>query len=89
MAFTSKQQRNGADVGGADQNTAQPGPSPDVGGLMSGSQAAAEVKMAEAHAFWTSPAGSGVAGHQIGGYGAMFEWDAGLAIHDVEGGGSG
>jgi len=87
MAFTGKQVRNGADIGGADSNNPMPGPMPTV--PLSESQSAADVRMSEAHAFMTSPAGAGTAGHEIGGYGAMFEWDAGLAINDVEGGGSG
>ena len=88
MVFTGKQQRNGADIGSPDSNNPMPGPTPTVP-LME-AQDAADVRMSEGHAFMTSPAGAGVEGHEIGGGGdMMFEWDAGLAINDVEGGGSG
>ena len=93
MALTPKQDRNGVTVEGGTQSQdelAMPSATPgDLAGLMGQSQSAAEVRGGEGHDLINSPAGSGTAGHEVGGYGAMFEWDAGLAINDVEGGGSG
>jgi len=91
MAFTGKQERNGAVGSGGEQNTAVPGPYDEGGiaGAMSASQSAADVRSNEASNLMRSPAGTGLAGHNVGGGGSMFEWDAGLAIHDVEGGISG
>ncbi len=44
----------------------------------------------EGRGLMDSPQGSGSGGHSdIGGGGSMWEWDAGLAIGDIEGGGSG
>jgi hypothetical protein len=79
-----KQQRNG-NTGPAGEQDSMPGPYPDVGGVMSASQSAADVRSTEGHDFMSSPAGSGAGGHQVGGYGAMFEWDAGLAIGEEPG----
>jgi len=85
MGFTQKQERNGANIGSADggSNTAQPGPMPPI--PMAAAQSAAETRAEEGHQFMILPQGSGVAGHEIGGYGAMFEWDAGLAIGEEPG----
>jgi hypothetical protein len=85
MAFTGKQQRNGTDIGGGGEQNPMPGPMPDVAGLMSQSQSAAEVRSMEGRDLMASPQGSGAAGHEVGGYGAMFEWDAGLAIGEQPG----
>jgi hypothetical protein len=45
MAFTGKQQRNGTNLGGADQNTPMPGPYPDVGAVMAEAQGYAQDRM--------------------------------------------
>jgi hypothetical protein len=100
VAFTAKQERNGADMGGGGQNTAQPSVSlpGDIAALKAQAEAAAASVMGdvgpgqntgEARGLLESPQGSGVDGHEIGSHGAMWEWDAGLAINDIEGGGSG
>jgi hypothetical protein len=86
-----KQARNGNVGVAGEQNTARPGP--DATGQITSTkrqaEAAANRRKNEAAGLIQSPQGSGVAGHQIGGGGDMFGWDAGLAINDVEGGGSG
>jgi hypothetical protein len=81
MAFTDKQIRNGADQGGGEQNTATPGPSAqaDIAAAKGQAEAAGMSNMSEGHAM----AGT------LAGHGVSFEWDAGLAISDIEGGGSG
>ncbi len=92
MAFTAKQERNGADMGGGEQNTALPGPSSqaDIAAAKVQSESAAGVRGDEGAALLQSAQGAGVGGHpDIGGGGSMWEWDAGLAIGDIEGGGSG
>ena len=85
MALTPKQERNGISVEGGTQSQeqlAQPGPmvTPPVGQAM----AAAERTMAEAHDLFVGGGADG-AGTQ----GSVPEWDSGLAVNDVEGGGSG
>jgi hypothetical protein len=82
MAFTPKQERNGADMGGGGQDTALPGPSAlaDIAAAKAQAEAAGLSNMAEGHAM----AGATLDGHTV-----SFEWDAGLAINDNEGGGSG
>lgn len=90
---TPKQQRNGADTGaaGSGATTAQPGPdaTKQITSTKRQAENAANARKSEAAGLIQSPQGSGVSGHQIGGAGSMFEWDSGLAINDVEGGGSG
>jgi hypothetical protein len=80
MAFTPKQQRQGTDIGGADHNTAAAGPYPDVGSVMSQATAAGNAYNNSGHAVMT---GAGLPDQ------APREWDQGLAINDIEGGGSG
>ena len=81
MAYTDKQQRNGATGSVATQNTAVPGP--DATGVIAAAKAQAEAA-ATSH---------GVDGHamagELAGHAVSFEWDAGLAVNDVEGEGSG
>lgn len=77
--FTPKQERNGTAVGADGHNTAvaAEGPMP-------------AIPMAEATAVGVAYADKG---RQVFDGGTMdgvsFEWDAGLAVNDVEGGGSG
>jgi hypothetical protein len=98
MAYTAKQERNGATGDDGSQNSAQPGPVPVVAPLVTQSQAAATTVMGglivgqdggEGRVLMESPQGSGIGGHQVGAHGSMWAWDDGLAINDVEGGGSG
>ncbi len=81
MGFTPKQVRNGATGSGGEQDTARPGP--DASGDVAAGKAAAEsygvAHSSDGHALTGS-----LAGHTV-----SFEWDAGLPINDVEGGGSG
>jgi hypothetical protein len=90
---TPKQQRNGADTGapGSGATMAQPGPdaTKQVQQAKRQAEGAANRRMNDAASLIKSPQGSGTTGHEVGGYGDMFAWDAGLAINDVEGGGSG
>lgn len=89
---TPKQDRNGVPGPGATGgNVAMPGPdaTKEIAGVMRQAEAAANTRKEQTAGFIESPAGAGVSGHQIGGGGSMFEWDSGLAINDVEGGGSG
>jgi hypothetical protein len=80
MDFTPKQVRNGADIGGGDNaSVAMPGPMPDTAAVMSQSTSAGNNYSELGHQQMLEPSGSTVS----------FEWDAGLAINDVEGGGSG
>jgi hypothetical protein len=89
--LTPKQVRNGITSEAGEQNSAQPGPdvTRQVASTMRQSEAAANRRKNEPAGLIQSPKGSGVAGHRIGGGGDMFVWDSGLAINDVEGGGSG
>jgi len=89
MAYTAKQLRNGATGDGGEQQSAQVGPGADVAGLMSTAEAAADARKRETAGFMQSPQGSGVGGHELGAGGDIWQWDSGLAINDVEGGGSG
>jgi len=82
VAFTDKQVRNGADQGGGDgQNTAVPSAdvTGDVASAKTQAESAGNAYMLDGHAL----AGA-IAGHTV-----SFEWDAGLAVNDNEGGGSG
>jgi hypothetical protein len=96
MAYTPKQERNGATGSGGEQQSAQPGPYGDVASVMAQAQAAGDGRKGEAAGLFSSSEGSGPSPssdpfapeRQIGGAGAMYEWDAGLAINDYEGGGS-
>lgn len=87
MAYTGKQERNGATGSGGEQNSAQPGPDSTaaIAGLLSQSQSAAENRGGDAKNLFVSPAGSGVGGHDVGAVGPMFEWDSGLAIAEQPG----
>jgi hypothetical protein len=89
--LTPKQQRNGITSEAGEQNSAQPGPdvTKQVASVKRQAEAAADRRKREASGLLNSPQGSGVAGHQVGANGDMFVWDSGLAITDVEGGGSG
>jgi hypothetical protein len=88
MEFTPKQVRNGADQGAEGHNTAVTDAGPATS-LPIGTAVAAGNNMADhGHDWFDSPAGSGSGGHMVGPDGPMFEWDSGLAINDVEGGGS-
>jgi hypothetical protein len=88
MAYTDKQVRNGA-TGAVGDNTsvAQPGPMPtaEIAAEITQAVSVAESRDREAVDLLASPAGSGVAGHQIGGAGSMWEWDSGLAVNEVAG----
>jgi len=86
VAFTAKQERNGAAMGGGEQNTALPGPSAaaDIAVAKVQSESAAGVRGDEGAALLQSAQGSGAGGHpDIGGGGDMWEWDAGLAIGEM------
>ena len=81
MAFTGKQERNGTNIGAPGHNSAiaNEGPMPAIPMAQA---------MAAADGTYNTP------GHSVflgGGQEGMvsMEWDAGLAINDVEGGGSG
>jgi hypothetical protein len=91
MATGPRQERIGNMPVAGEQNSAQPGPDStrQVASVKRQAEAAANQRKDEARGLISSPQGSGVAGHQIGGAGDMFMWDSGLAINDVEGGGSG
>jgi len=92
MAMTPKQERNGiTGAAGGGGNVARPGPDAtgEILALKGQSEAAADRRKQDTQGFIESPAGSGAAGLQIGGGGDMFVWDSGLAVSDVEGGGSG
>jgi hypothetical protein len=84
MGLTPKQERNGIPEMLPGHVTAEPGPmaAPPV----AAATAAVVPIQQEAHGLWTTPAGAGA--QDIGPTGPMFEWDSGLAINDVEGGGS-
>jgi len=88
MGLTPKQERNGIPEMGASRNTAQPSQSieRDVRGLMRESQTAADERKDEAHnEIFVTPQGNTPVGREVGAYGDMFEWDAGLAISEPEG----
>lgn len=90
MAFTGKQDRNGADMGGGERVT---GPDPAAYGAdYSGLQAKAESVGAyrfgqQAHdQIFVTPFGTGVSGGEYSNPGgSMWEWDGGLAIADMPG----
>ena len=84
MALTPKQERNGIPEMVSTRETG-PGPMPDCAGPMEQAETAADDHAALAMHLFDTPAGSGLAGHDM----ASFEWDDGLAINDVEGGMSG
>lgn len=77
---TPKQQRNGADTGapGTGATMAQPGPDVTKQVASTKRQAEAAGNRRASAPMLDKPAG-----------GASFVWDEGLAINDVEGGGSG
>ena len=81
MAFTAKQERNGAAQGGGGQNTAVPGPDATsaVASAKTQAESAGNAYMLDGHAL-----ASEIAGHTV-----SFEWDSGLAVNDNEGSGSG
>jgi len=89
--LTPKQVRNGITSEAGEQNSPQPGPDAtrEITGVKRQAENAANQRKSEAQGLLESPQGSGVAGHQVGGSGDMWSWDSGLAINDVEGGGSG
>jgi len=85
---TPKQDRNGVPGPGATGgNVAQPGPDAigEIRSAQKQAQNAGTSRAFEGRGLFVSPAGSGVDGHEVGGYGAMFEWDAGLAINEPAG----
>jgi len=88
MDYTGKQIRNGATGTVSDNPSyAQPGPdaSGDITAAKSTAESAADARKQETAGFITSPQGSGVGGHQMGGGGSMWEWDSGLAVNEVSG----
>ncbi len=91
MATTPRQERIGNMPVAGEQNSAQPGPdvTKQVASTKRQAEAAANRRMSDAHSLIESPQGAGVSGHEVGTGGSTWEWDAGLAINDVEGGGSG
>ncbi len=91
MATGPRQERIGNMPVAGEQNSAQPGPDAtrQVASVKRQAEAAEAADAREAAAFMSSPQGAGAGGHQIGGRGDMYVWDSGLAITDVEGGGSG
>jgi hypothetical protein len=90
---TPKQVRNGADTGAPGSGATMNQPGPDVTRQVVSAkrqaESAADRRKDEAAGLIQSPQGTGVSGHQIGANGDMFVWDSGLAVNDVEGGGSG
>ena len=83
MAVGPRAERIGNLPAGGEQNSAQPGP--DVP-----RQVASTKRQAEAAANQVYKADSfGRPADGTGGRGSIWEWDSGLAINDVEGGGSG
>lgn len=80
MAFTQKQERNGTDIGADGHNSAvvNEGPIPAI--PMGAAMGAAAAYSDQGHVVFDGGMSEGM---------ANFEWDAGLAINDVEGGGSG
>ncbi len=89
MGYTQKQERNGATGNAGGQNSAQPSSVVDVAPVQAQAESAGLLFDGDGHALLASPQGAGSGGHTVGGGGSMFEWDAGLAINDYEGGGSG
>ena len=93
MAYTEKQQRNGATGDGGERGFGGPSSVPDVGGLQSQAEGAGNSRFDEGRGVFQSPQGSGPssssgpenAGRQIGGYSSMFEWDSGLAVDEQPG----
>ena len=93
MAYTDKQVRNGATGSGGEQNSAQPGPMPDLSGMKIASETAAIGRTNQAQDIFQSPAGSGpspastveAAERQIGAAGNMWEWDSGLQVDELSG----
>lgn len=89
---TPKQDRNGvpgpASTGG---NVAQPGPDAtgEIARVMKQAQNAADARKQQTAGFIETSAGAGVDGHRIGAAATSYQWDDGLAVNDVEGGGSG
>jgi hypothetical protein len=73
MAYTAKQERNGAVGSGGQQNSAQPGPEPVV--PMGAAVAAGNAYGQEGHALMDA-----LAGHTV-----SFDWEAGLAIGELPG----
>jgi len=84
VAITDKQQRNGLPELSAVSNP-QPGPMPDLAGLMSQAETAALGRKGEAQGLIMSPQGSGVDGHSVGAAATSFEWDDGLAVAEQPG----
>jgi hypothetical protein len=78
---------DGPGPGGENPSYARPGPDAtgDIRAAKSLAESAANARKNEAAGFIQSPQGSGVTGHEVGGGGAMWEWDAGLAINEVSG----
>jgi hypothetical protein len=91
MATGPRQERIGNMPVAGEQNSAQPGPDAtrDITSVKRQAENAANRRKEETAGFIQSPQGSGAGGHELGGAGDMYVWDSGLAISDVEGGGSG
>ena len=88
MAFTGKQARNGADVGGGYQNSAQPGPSSEAdiaSGARQAKSAAIGWENQARDEFFNTAQGNTPVGRQIALDGALFEWDSGLAVDEQSG----
>jgi hypothetical protein len=85
MGFTDKQERNGATGSGGEQDSAQPGPMPNVSPLIGQAEAVANDRWNQGRDLLQSPQGSGTTGHQVGAAGNMWEWDSGLAISELSG----
>lgn len=88
MAFTSKQDRNGADIAVPTANSAMPGP--DATGLIRGLQAQSE-RVGNARsgqtlgAIFVTPFGPDSSGLNFGGGGDMWDWDSGIAVAEQPG----
>jgi len=94
MAYTDKQERNGATGEVATQNTAVTGPMPDVEPLVRQAQDVGMGRANDALDFFSSAAGAGPApssnvadSDRIVGNpgGSVWDWDAGLAISEMPG----
>jgi len=92
MATGPRQERIGNMPVAGEQNSAEAGPdvTRQVASVKRQAEAAANQRKRETQGFIESGQGSGLGGHaDIGTGGSTWEWDSGLAINDVEGGGSG
>jgi hypothetical protein len=87
--FTSKQERNGTDMGVETHNSAIPGPDWEatISSMKGRAEAAGAYRMNEGvNATFMSPFGAGTSGGEyMNPGGSMWQWDAGLAVPEMPG----